>query len=514
VTPVPSFGLPLLWGLLLSSFAAAQQPDPPEILWEDHSLSVYHHFGWQVDWIGDVDGDSADDYVISSPGEHKVEVFSGSTKSAIASVNGGTLYGSSLASIGDVNSDGTPDFAAGTPWTSGNTGYVDVISGADFSLLYQLTGNYANHYFGWGIAGIGDTDFDGVPDFLVHAYGPNAIVSLHSGATGAKRFEVYAQARWDYFGQALAGIHDYNNDGSADFFVGAPGNAFGYATLFSGFDGTELALLSEFGSREYGASIAVLGEVDGDNIPDFAIGAPRTDRLGNLNVGEVRVYSGATLLELKYFGGQADGNHFGELVAAGGDYNQDGVADLLVASPGANANGFTNAGKVELYSCANFTILGTAGGNAPNENFPSSLAGNGDGHRDLHPDFLAGVYDWGGAVNGRVEMWGAPSPWLQVDNLVAGSTATLTVSSCQAGSSVQFWASRFGSGPSSTIVGMVLLDRPFFYIGNTTAGTDGRAELYVPIPLALFGSLLHCQAVELRANSSKPLSTGLSRQVH
>ena len=506
-----SFTLPLLWGLFFSSFTAAQQPDPPEILWEDHSLSGYHHFGWRVDWVGDVDGDSAEDYAISSPGAKMVEVFSGSTKSAIASVNGSVRFGHSLASIGDVNSDGIPDFAAGTPYSSSNTGYVDVLSGADFSLLYQLTGNYTNHYFGWGIAGIDDTTGDGVPDILVRSYDQDGIISLHSGVDGVVRFEIYAQAQWDEFGEGLVGIHDYNNDGAADFLVGAPGA--NEVTLYSGNNGAELASLQEFGSSEYGASIAALGDVNGDNIPDFAIGAPRTPRLGNGNVGEVRIYSGATLAQLHYLPGGSTGDFFGELVASGGDYNQDGIADFLVSSPNADPNGISNAGKVELYSGANLTILGTAAGTSSNGNFPSSLAGNGDGHRDLYPDFLVGIYDWGSAENGRVEMWGAPSPWLQVANLVAGATATLSASSCQAGSNVQFWVSRLGSGPSSTIVGMVLLDRPFFHIGTSAAGINGRAELDVPIPLALFGSLLHCQAVELRANSSQQLSTGLSRQV-
>jgi hypothetical protein len=506
-----SFGLPLLWGMLLGSLAAAQQPDPPELIWEDNSLGNYYQYGAQVAWIGDVDGDATDDFAVSSPGVKKVEVFSGSTKSEIARVNGGVRFGHSLASIGDVNGDGIPDFAAGTPYTNSNAGEVKVISGADFSELYVLNGNYASHYFGWGIVSIDDTDGDGVPDFLVHSKDQNGIVSLHSGATGALRFEIFAQAQWEDFGEDLTGIHDFNNDGAADFLVGAPGGfSGGLAILFSGADGATLSTLQNAGSEGFGASIAMIGDINADAIPDFVIGAPTTPRFGSIGVGEARIYNGSNLAELRYHSGNSARQGFGQLVAAAGDYDQDGIPDYLIASPDGDPNGIANAGKVELFSGANAAVLGRIAGTQSFENLPSSMAGIGDGHRDLYPDFLIGSSNYGSSEGGRVQIWGLPSPWLQVHNLVAGSTATLSAHPCQPGGTVQFWMSRFGDGPSSTIFGPVLLDRPFFFIGSSAVPITGLAELDVFIPLPLAAATLHCQGLELRPDGRKRLTTGIT----
>ena len=509
-----SLGLPLLWGMLLSSLAAAQQPDPPELIWEDNALGNYYQYGAQVAWLGDVDGDATDDFAVSSPWVKKVEVFSGSTKTEIARVNGGVRFGHSLASIGDVNGDGIPDFAAGTPYTNSNSGAVKVISGADFSELYVLNGNYASHYFGWGIACIDDTDGDGVADFLVHSNDQNGIVSLHSGATGAVRFEIFAQAQWEDFGEGMAGIHDYNNDGTPDFLAGAPGGfGGGLVILFSGADGEILATLQNVGSEGFGAAISMIGDINADAIPEFVIGAPTTPRFGSIGVGEARIYSGSDLSQLRYHSGNSAGQGYGQLVAAAGDYDQDDIPDYLIASPDGDPNGLTNAGKVELYSGANAAVLGLIAGTQSFENLPSSMAGVGDGHRDLVPDFLIGSANHGSSEGGRVQIWGLLSPWLQVQNLVAGSTATLSAHSCQPGSTIQFWMSRFGDGPSSTVIGPVLLDRPFVFIGSSFVPITGLAELDVYIPLPLAGATIHCQGLEFRPDGRKRLSTGVTRQV-
>jgi FG-GAP repeat protein/VCBS repeat protein len=503
-----------LAGLVLSPSALAQTPDPPEIIWNDSPMSAYYHHGYSVAWLGDVDGDEVDDYAASTAGRSRVEVYSGDSKTSIATLSGGVRHGHSLTSLGDVNGDGVPDFAAGTPFVNGNAGEVRVYSGMDFGVLYTVGGSQAADYFGWGLASVGDTDGDGVPDFLVRSYLNQGTVSLHSGATGAKRFEIIPAGPAEYAGEGLAGVHDFNGDGAADFLVGAPGRGSGEVVLHSGADGAPLAFLTESVTREFGAAVCQLGDLDGDQIPDFAIGAPATTLPGGkTHAGEVFVYSGQSLSHIHRRLGTAQSQRFGELLADGGDYNRDGVADLLVASPGADAGGLQSAGKVELFSGASFLALGSVGGTQQYERMPSSLAGFGDAHHDLHPDYLIGNLAYGNGESGIVRMWGAPSPWLQVDNLVGGQTATLRASDCDGGSTVTFWASLQGFGPSFTPLGLVLLSPPFREIGSASASPSGVAEYSDTVPSALMGTRLYFQAVEVKPGLTIRLSTATGQVI-
>jgi FG-GAP repeat len=502
-----------LASVVLSPSALAQAPDPPEIIWDDSPMSAYYHHGYSVAWLGDVDGDEVDDYAASTAGRSRVEVYSGDSKTSIATLSGGVRHGHSLTYIGDIDFDGVPEFAAGTPYVNSNTGEVRVYSGADFRVLYTVSGQQAGDYFGWGLAAIGDTDNDGIPDFLVRSYRDQGIVSLHSGVNGAKQYEILPGAQWEYAGEGLAGIHDQNGDGAADFLVGAPGRGSGEVVLHSGANGAALASFQVTGTREFGAAVCGLGDLDGDQVPDFAIGAPATALLGSSHVGEVRVYSGQSLNQIRRRQGTAQSQKFGQLLADAGDYNRDGVADLLVASPGADANGLNGAGKVELLSGVDLSVLGSVGGTQQYERMPSSLAGFGDAHHDLHPDYLIGNLAYGNGESGIVRMWGAPSPWLQVDNLVGGQTATLRASDCDGGSTVTFWASLQGFGPSFTPLGLVLLSPPFREIGSASASPSGVAEYSDTVPSALMGTRLYFQAVEVKPGLTIRLSTATGQVI-
>ena len=73
---------------------------------------------------------------------------------------------------GDVNGDGVPDFIVGA-WrddpAGGGTdaGSAYVFSGADGSLLYQVTGDSASDFFGNSVSIAGDVNGDGRADFIV-----------------------------------------------------------------------------------------------------------------------------------------------------------------------------------------------------------------------------------------------------------------------------------------------------------------------------------------------------------
>ena len=105
----------------------------------------------------------------------------------------------------------------------------------------------------------------------------------------------------------------------------------------------------ENASDLYGGSVAGIGDVDGDNVPDFMVGAPGY----NSNMGKAYVYSGTSRSLLYGFEGQSTVNYtdvgFGAPVSGVGDVNNDGKPDFGIGSFQATYNGVDQVGKAYIY---------------------------------------------------------------------------------------------------------------------------------------------------------------------
>jgi len=264
------------------------------------------HMGWSVASVGDLDGDGVADFAAgaidddnfgSSSGS--VRIWSGANASAIATISGykkEQLFGYSIERLGDWNADGVSDFAVGAPSiaASPDTGFVRVYSGADRSILATLTGLNSSDNFGAAIANIGDLDGDGRADLAVgspqKSPASTGQVDVHLAAGGPFLFRLLGSGIADRFGTALSAAGDVDGDGVPDFVVGAPGFDLPQATdtgsliCFSGADAS--VLFTHYGvdlGMPVGTSIDGASDVNEDGRPDLVLGSP-----GNLAVSTDR----------------------------------------------------------------------------------------------------------------------------------------------------------------------------------------------------------------------------------
>ena len=312
-------------------------------------------------------------------------------------------FGYAINNCGDVNGDGRDDVIVGARWDDlhgTNSGTVTVYSGNGFAQLYQLKGDSAYDHLGTSVAGVGDVNRDGFPDFAGGADGDDNTGSssgslrVWSGATGLALYTFNGVAADDLFGSSVAAAGDVNGDGYADVIVGAPAsNANGFASgmvrVFSGANGAVLHSINGLAVSDYfGTTVAGLGDVNGDGKDDFAAGAPYADLAGAAS-GSVRVFSGATGALLYTVHGDMAAENFGIALAAAGDVNRDGIPDLIVGAPYASGAAL-QSGEAKVFNGRTGALLFTMSGDSAADLLGSSVAGAGDVDNDGYADVVTG----------------------------------------------------------------------------------------------------------------------------
>ena len=195
---------------------------------------------------------------------------------------------------------------------------------ADCTPRYQVTGPVPNQGFGSAVATIGDVNGDGVPDFAVGAPaknpGPTQIspeVYIFSGLDGNFVYKNPGPVGSE-FGSAIAALGDINGDGVPDFLVGAPesvGPGGGCIFAISGANGGAIYdFEGQQAGAQLGAAIVGVGDVNGDGVPDFAGGAPHASGM-QPDSGAIFIVSGATGGVLRTIPGEFTGDRFGASLA-------------------------------------------------------------------------------------------------------------------------------------------------------------------------------------------------------
>ena len=200
----------------------------------------------------------------------------------------------------------------------------------------------------------------------------------------------------DFFGRSVSGAGDVNGDGIPDFIVGAfaddtvNGTDSGSARVFSGFDGSVLyTFIGDSAFDAFGWSVSGAGDVNGDGFADLIVGAQLDDNNGDRS-GSARVFSGFDGSILYTFNGDGAVDSLGESVSGAGDVNGDGFADLIVGAHGDDNNG-TNSGSARVFSGFDGSILYTFNGDSAGDFFGEVVSGAGDVDGDGVPDFIVGT---------------------------------------------------------------------------------------------------------------------------
>ncbi len=290
--------------------------------------------------------------------------------------------------------------------------------------------------FGFALGGVGDMDGDGLPEVAISAPRYSAVRpeggrlylfrGSPEGLNDVETIVLDGPREGMQFGRSISEGIDINRDGFPDFLVGAPrltGTTLeggGTSLVYGGTNFFALALQPALrGTRShslFGASITVVGDVNGDGWPDILVGAPRWNR-DQSEQGAAFLYLGSE----RGFGpgpnwsgfGEQSGAGFATSVAGVGDINRDGYDDVAVGAP-HHHDVARGGGRVSLFFGSKAGLRSVPdwsfSGSLAREGVGACLAARGDLNGDDIPDLIVGAPGNGekSGVRGRVYIFLGP----------------------------------------------------------------------------------------------------------
>ncbi|MFW5703087.1 MAG: integrin alpha, partial [Candidatus Dojkabacteria bacterium] len=347
--------------------------------------------------------------------------------------------GSTFARLGDINNDNYDDFLIGAPGRNGGSEIGEAylilggssgwnqdtdLSDVDASFRGEASGDQA----GSAVAGIGDVNGDGFNDFAIGAEGND------EGTPGGGKVYIFFGNTFAWSGQQdldevhdasfvsndllgglgmeIAGVGDVNNDGYDDFVITGTGEdmihlVFGKPSgwdMETVLDNSNSTFIAADSASPYGYNVS-RANINGDSYSDIVISSNFSGTLTPGSIygifGKATGWGQGVNLET-----QADfsineegsvGGDFGADSDSTGDYNGDGLTDILVSDEdvGAHGRAYIFFGKSSGWSLDQDASSADVVINGVNANrIGDDLANVGDINSDGYDDFI--LNDFGG----------------------------------------------------------------------------------------------------------------------
>ncbi|PJJ08618.1 gliding motility-associated-like protein [Flavobacterium sp. 1] len=267
-----------------------------------------------------------------------VTALDGTNGFVIRGVVANEKLGTTISTAGDLNNDGIDDIIVGDNFATQGTAFVLFGSAAAFLPLYNrsdlnasnsvvFTANFVANTYVIDVSTAGDVNKDGINDVIINVgtgsygqyfivFGKSGISSLNSNSlngTNGFRIDGYQiyYSGWSSIGRNAG---DINNDGVDDLILGIShynegsvqysgraiiwyGKSTAFAPLYglgtmTATDGTVITNDGAFDYEALGTSVASAGDFNNDGIDDVVVGAPGKKINGLSSVGEAYIVFG------------------------------------------------------------------------------------------------------------------------------------------------------------------------------------------------------------------------------
>ncbi len=363
---------------------------------EFNGVAAGDEAGFAVSFAGDINDDGIDDLLIGAPGATvggnvgagKVYLVYGPVAAGLIDLstvgsttpglvfhgeNAGDRAGESISHWPDFSGDGIDDLLIGAPLAAPDDPFGDPIMEAGY--VYAIHGGTTN------------LDDSMTPGIIALSRVANGLADEVQGTVflGTEAFE--------HVGRHLTGAIDYNGDGEPDVLISGDNVVYGISgdgpktktgstptkkTDTAGGGGLfrstaapsaeelfDTVILTPGADGDVGElTVAGAGDINGDGIDDFIVGAPGGDPGGLTDAGTAYIVYGQPALNGEILlsdigvtepGLRIDGNEAGDMLGAavggGADLNGDGVDDAMTGAPLADGPGqLDNSGETYVIS--------------------------------------------------------------------------------------------------------------------------------------------------------------------
>ena len=317
-------------------------------------VSLLNPFNWYSALVvsgGDLDGDGYPELVVGCNQANGLIIYRGGPAWAstapviIAGPSGSQEFGAWVESAGDINGDGYGDLLVSSYDTSGGTSarlYLGSPTGLSVSTENLPAGGLV------AVTAVTDVNGDGFSDVLVgidgdqttHSGSVNVYLGTPGGLSASPIVMPYTSNAQNFFVVNVASAGDVNGDGYGDVLISVtdamPTTVEVYLGGPGGLSASPIVLPNPTTGPFFGYRLAGVGDIDGDGFDDFIDGlSDSLSRAAYVYRGSASGPATAPSITLQ---SPATTGGFGDPVAAIGDVNRDGFADVGVGAINGSAS--------------------------------------------------------------------------------------------------------------------------------------------------------------------------------